>query len=183
MNVSYTTEWIQSHQDDRPEVKHLTRQAKLNICMDNDTKQAYQLRAQWQTRLFVPVFRSERCALYVGQQKITSKIQLSVLETWHEKEAREYFLQRHGINSDIFETVNWGALRYALSKLSAHRRATVVKAIHRHLPTQEKLFKQNRIAMTSLCPRCLRDAETNSHVYCCPNMDALTQRKCDWLDL
>ena len=37
--------------------------------------------------------------------------------------------------------------------------------------------------MTSLCPRCLQDAETNVHVYCCLNEAALKQRKKDWLDL
>ena len=34
--------------------------------------------------------------------------------------------------------------------------------------------------MSSLCPRCLQTAETNSHIYCCVNQDALTQRKSDW---
>jgi len=71
---------------------------------------------------------------------------------------------------------HWSALQFALKKLSVHRRATVVKAIHRHLPTQAKLFEQGRVTMCSLCPRCLQDEETNAHVYCCQNEDALKQR-------
>ena len=70
-----------------------------------------------------------------------------------------------------------------LKQLSPHRRATAAKVIHRHLPTQAKLFRQGRVAMTSLCPRCLTTEETNAHVYCCSNLDAIKQRKSDWLAL
>ena len=37
--------------------------------------------------------------------------------------------------------------------------------------------------MTSVCPRCLGTAETKGHVYCCPNSEALKQRKADWAEL
>ena len=37
--------------------------------------------------------------------------------------------------------------------------------------------------MSSLCPRCLKTAESNYHVYCCDSEDALTQRKADWIEL
>ena len=36
--------------------------------------------------------------------------------------------------------------------------------------------------MTSLCPRCLKDDETNAHVYCCSNLNAVKQWKADWLE-
>ena len=55
-----------------------------------------------------------------------------------------------------------------------------VKAIHRHLPTQAKLFQQGRIAMSALCPRCMQGEETNGHVFFCPQLDVVKQRKEDW---
>ena len=58
-----------------------------------------------------------------------------------------------------------------------------VKVIHRHLQTQDKLFKQGRVVMTSTCLQCVQADETNRHVYCCPNSEALKKRKEDWMGL
>jgi len=35
--------------------------------------------------------------------------------------------------------------------------------------------------MSATCPRCVQSAETNSHVFCCQNPEAVKQRKEDWL--
>ena len=181
-NITQTSEWVQGHQDSKAEAIALTRQAKLNIRMDEQAKQAYDLLAQWQTLTYIPVLHAEVCAVYIGDVKITSNVHLSLAEQWHEREARAYLLQRHNITTELFPTINWQSLRYALKKFNAHRRATAVKALHRHLPSQEKLFKQGRVTMSSLCPRCLQEEETNSHVYCCDNEEALKQRKADWVE-
>ena len=69
--------------------------------------------------------------------------------------AHIYILDRHGLTDTLFRNIRWPSLRYSLKKLSYHRRATAVKALHRHLPTQDKLFNQGKIAMTSMYPRCL----------------------------
>lgn len=162
----YSSEWVKAHQDDDvKDLRSLSRESALNVQMDAQTKAAYALPAQWQTRDFVPVLQAEGCAL---------------LEHWYEKEAKEYLKQRHGFPTEVISFIYWPSMRYALKKFSPHRRATAVKTIHRHLPTQEKLFKQGRIAMSSVCPRCIQMDETNSHIYCCPNKEALQQRKEDW---
>jgi len=180
--IHQNAEWVQGHQDDG-NVSVLTRQATLNIQMDEEAKQAYNLPNQWQAITYVPVFRAEVCAVYIGGNKVTSNVQLSLSEQWHEQAARQYLLERHNITTELYPTIYWRSLRVALKKLSAHRRAMAVKALHRHLPSQEKLYKQGRIVMSSLCPRCLQADETNSHVYCCMNDTALKQRKADWVDM
>ena len=182
-NFSYQTEWVKAHQDESTDVRALPRQVALNVRMDTETKHAYDLPQQWQTLTYVPVLKAEGCAIYFGDRKITSNLHLSMLERWHENEAREYLSSCHGISTKIFDTIYWQALRFALKKLSPHRRATAVKALHRHLPTQGKLHKQGRVTMTSICPRCLAEEETNSHVYCCPHPDAIKQRKADWVEV
>lgn len=181
--ITYETKWVKGHQDDNGDIRSLPRQVALNVRMDSDTKQAYALPQQWQTQRHIPVFRSEGCAIYIGDRKITYNLHMNLCERWHEEEAKTYLLQRHHLNADLIPLVSWQAMRNGLSKLSPHRRATAVKAIHRHLPTQEKLFKQGRVTMSSICTRCLQREETNAHVYCCTNTDAVTQRKKDWMDL
>ena len=164
----------------RPKRGTLSREATLNIRMDKAAAEAYDLPFMMQTQRFVPVSKAEGCAVFINQDKITSKIQLTALEQWHEREARSYLLTRHGISDEQFYNINWPSVRFALKKFSPHRRATAVKAIHRHLPTHDKLFQQGRIVMCSLCPRCLQADETNEHIYCCPQPEAVKQRKVDW---
>mmetsp|Transcript_750 Transcript_750/g.1137 ORF Transcript_750/g.1137 Transcript_750/m.1137 type:complete len:528 (+) Transcript_750:190-1773(+) len=182
-SFSYNEDWVKGHQDDDGEISSMAQQVQLNVRMDGDTKEAYHLPMQWQTQAFVPVLRAEGCAVYIGDRKITSNLHRTALERWHEEAAREYLNSRHGFNAEIFSTIYWQSLRFALTKFNPHRRSTAVKALHRHLPTQDKLFKHGRIAMTSVCPGCLQCNETNMHVYCCPNLEALKKRKEDWHEL
>ena len=179
--LRYSSEWVKAHQDDTvKDLRSLSRESALNVQMDAATKAAYELPAQWQTCEFVPVYHAEGCAVYLGNKKLTSHPHRSVLEHWYEAEAKQYLQTRHGFPTEVFSSIYWRSMRYALKKFTAHRRATAVKAIHRHLPTQAKLFQQGRVVMSSVCPRCVQSDETNSHIYCCPNADALKQRKADW---
>ena len=143
--ISPAVDWVKGHHDDNNEQLALTRQVTLNVRMDQDASNAYELPASWKTVSFMPVLQAEVCAVYVGTEKITSNIHLSLSEMWHEKEARDYLFQRHNITTEFYPTVQWQSLRFALRKLSAHRRATAVKALQRHLPTQDKLIKQRRL--------------------------------------
>jgi len=179
----YTTDWIKSHQDKNADIASVPRPVALNVRMDANTKIAYDFEPEWLTQVFVPVFKEEGCAVYFENQKITSSLQTTLLDNWHADEARAYLLKRHGITADLFQHIHWQALKHALKKFSAHRRATIIKAIHRHLPTQEKLYMQGRVTMTSICPRCLTASETNAHVFCCKNEAAIKQRKEDWQEL
>jgi len=107
----------------------------------------------------------------------------TLLERWHEEEAHRYLEDRHNIDADLFQHIQWRSLKFALNKFTHHRRATAVKAIHRHLPTQAKLFNQGRTTMSALCPRCMTCSETNAHIYSCSNVEASNQRGKDWGEL
>jgi len=161
----------------------ISHPATLNVRMDHDTKAAYGLPASWQPQGFIPVLPTEGCALYIDDSKLTANIYLSLQDRWHEKEARDYLRQRHNITTDLFSTIHWQSMRFSLQKLNPYKRAIAIKAIHRHLPTQEKLFTQGRVTMSSLCPRCLSEPELHSHIYSCMEEAALKQRKEDWREL
>jgi len=182
--IGYNTQWVKGHQDDMQDICSLPCQVTLNVRMDADTKVAYDLPAQWQTQRFIPVLKkAEGCAVYIDGKKITSSIHLNLRERWQKDEARQYLSQRHNLTQEAFTTISWQSLHYALEQFSTHRRALAIKALHRHLPTHDKLFKQGRVVMSSLCPCCMRNEETNSHVICCPNDEAVKQRKEAWLEL
>ena len=181
-NMEFTTnpDWVKGHQDTAGAVVPLPRQVDLNIRMDEATKEAYLLPPQWQTRAYLPILKAEGCAIYIGNQKVTSNLHLCLREQWHEAEAKNYLLQRHNISTDSLQIIHWDSLHFALKRLRYHRRALAIKVIHRHTPTYEKLFKQGRVVMSSLCPCCVKAVETNSHVYCCTNESSVIQQKKDW---
>lgn len=151
--------------------------------MDTATKEAYNFPLEMLTMRSVPVLPAEGCAVYFQNQKITSALYPTLLKKWHEETARNYMLQRHGITANLFDNIQWRSMKFALSKLSYHWRATAVKVIHRHLPTQDKLFQQGRVTMSALCPRCMKHNETNSHIFSCPAQAATKQRCQDWSEL
>jgi len=181
--IQYKIEWIPSHQDKDTELTALPRHVALNVRMDADTKLAYNFDSQWLSQDYVPVFKPEGCAIYIDNHKVISSLSSSLLDKWHETEARKYLSHRHGINDELFQTIHWPALKFALMKFSHHRRATAVKSLHRHLPTQQKLFAQGRVTMSSMCPRCITSEETNAHIYCCTNDAAVKQRREDLNEL
>ena len=87
---TYTTEWVQSHQDKWTPVSSLPREVGLNVRMDGETKKAYELPPEWQKSNSVPVLPEEGCAVYISKNKITSALYPTLLERWHEEEAHQY---------------------------------------------------------------------------------------------
>jgi len=67
-DITYETKWVKGHQDDNGNTQSLSRQGTLNVRMDNDTKHAYSLPQQWRSQQHIPVFRSEGCAIYIGDR-------------------------------------------------------------------------------------------------------------------
>jgi len=88
--------------------------------MNKAAADAYDLPPMMQTQQFMPVLKAEGWAVFIHQDKITSKIQLTALEQWHESEACSYLLQRHGITDELFYNINWPSLRFAQRKFSPH---------------------------------------------------------------
>jgi len=166
---AYTTDWVAGHQDDDADISSLPKTAALNIRMDAETKVAYELPQKWLTQECIPVYPHEGCAVYIHNKKITSALHTGLSEHWHAEDGQR--------------PLEISQVDYALKKFSPHRRATAVKALHRHLPTQAKLYQQNRVTMSSKCPRCLSEDETAAHIYQCCNKEAIKQRQADWREL
>ena len=104
--IRHDSDWVQGHQDSKGHRHPLSRPETLNINMDANSKEAYDL-PLWQTSTFVPVLKAEVCGIYTGNDKITSNLELALSERWHEKAANEYLSQRYGINTEIFPLINW----------------------------------------------------------------------------
>lgn len=134
--MQHSSEWLQDHQD-KDNQTDLTHQAILNIRMEHAAKTAYDLPQHWQTDTYVPIMQAEVCAVYIDDCKITSNVHLPLAERWHERDARAYLTKRHSINADLFQTIYWNPLRFALKNLSVHRRATAVKAFHHNFSNKD----------------------------------------------
>mmetsp|Transcript_27186 Transcript_27186/g.38960 ORF Transcript_27186/g.38960 Transcript_27186/m.38960 type:complete len:230 (+) Transcript_27186:1568-2257(+) len=84
---TYKEHWVKGHQDEDTPLCNLPQEVALNVRMDADTKAAYELPYEWQTMGCVPVLPAEQCAVYIGNQKLTSKLYPTLLEKWHEDAA------------------------------------------------------------------------------------------------
>jgi hypothetical protein len=68
--------------------------------------------------------------------------------------------------------MNVYALNQHFSSMKVHHRASVVKMMHKWIPTYSTLCRQGRES-SPLCPQCKSQIETWNHVYSCSDPTAM----------
>jgi hypothetical protein len=88
------------------------------------------------------------------------------------KEALIHYIKRkHNIQPEMLEQIDLNSLQHYLKSQRMHQRATTVKLIHRWVPTQDFLNKQNR-SNSCICQRCNTSNEDFLHVLQCSDNTA-----------
>jgi hypothetical protein len=72
--------------------------------------------------------------------------------------------------------IEWDGLNHFLRNIAAHPRAAFAKFQHQWLPTFHRLHKHNPTLQTDICPLCNEEPETQQHLYCCPDPQAVQAR-------
>jgi hypothetical protein len=175
--------WVKGHQDKDmewdtiEELKDLDLDpaATLNIYCDRRASEAHKFSVSISLADVLP---AEKWALYSRApepHKITGKLTESILQALHTAEILEYIARKHGLTEDKMYHVDTSSLQTYLKALSPHNRASIVKLMHRWIPTNASLFKQNR-ASSPFCERCHTHKEDAHHILHCPDSDATSER-------
>jgi hypothetical protein len=83
-----------------------------------------------------------------------------------------YIHKKHSICCAKLKGNNTRGLHCNMKKCKPHKQAHVAKLIHRWLPTNEFLSKQD-LSISSNCPRCLDHVESADHILICPHEHAI----------
>jgi hypothetical protein len=97
------------------------------------------------------------------------------MQSLHTEAIIEYSSKKHNLTEDKLYHVDINGLQHYLKSLRPHNRASIVKLIHRWIPTNDFMFKQQR-AESPLCSRCKSFNEDAHHILTCSFQGAQAKR-------
>jgi hypothetical protein len=154
----------------------LSPAATLNVYCDRKASEAHQQSLSLSNGDVLPAEKWALFSNYPEPRKITGKLNEGVIQTLQSKALQAYIEKKHNISAEKLIHVDTVSMNNYLKALRPHNRATMVKLIHRWIPTNDFLYKQRR-SETQLCLRCNQHTEDSHHILTCPDSQASTQRQ------
>jgi hypothetical protein len=158
---------VKGHQDVSTQIDNLDIYAKLNIEMDTMAK-AFLQEAQTTKRNFVTIH--EPWSLWIDKCKIGTDLDAVVYDTFHSPNARKYWANKHQVDEEVINDVNWPAVQDALSTSPLSKRLFITKHAA-GMCGVGKFMARWKKRDTSACPRC-GAFEDATHVWKCRGEDA-----------
>jgi hypothetical protein len=125
------------------------------------------------------VYPNERWALFLTEpmiQKVTGKLDDHIIGQSHRQSLETYIKKKHNLCTAQLDQIDLEGLETFLRSQRIHQRAHTIKLIHRWIPTQAFLHKQNR-STNATCERCKTHHEDSLHILQCPNEKAVTSHQ------
>jgi hypothetical protein len=96
------------------------------------------------------IFSNEKWALFFTAlilHKITGQLDDAIIGQKHQKGLLQYTWKKHNLSPEKLEQINCDSLQQYLQSQSVHQHASIMKVMHRCIPTQ--VFLNTRHRMTS----------------------------------
>ncbi len=178
--MQWSSSWIRGHADKKPwkdlsdlRNQDLSRDEIYNVWCNHMAQQEWD---DGSASLLDPdTTPSERWSLFAihpQHHKITSKLKTGFYATIGYENLAQYISNKHSTSQAKLDRVNTAALSIFLGSKKIHKRANIVKLIHKWAPTFSTLCRQGCEA-SAICPRCHLAIETFDHVYTCSNEQAI----------
>lgn len=163
---------VHSHQDDDKDWEKLSFPAQLNIMADEEATHHREMMDGPATM----VTNIARAQLRIQNMAITRDSQRLLLQAAGKIPLKQYYADKHGWTSTIFDAISWKSQHKALEHFDINDQTRILKFVHGWLPTQNRLFKEGA-ATSPRCKICTELYENNSHLLCCqhPAMKAIQE--------
>jgi hypothetical protein len=169
-SLTFSSRWIESHQDDLTSVTLLDRWGRLNVECDGLAKSFWNKNAI--DRSWVPnlQFGLEQWSLWIEQKKL-SKVDKTELYTYaYAARTEKYWHRKHSLTPELISAINWEACAGALSRLPFGKKRWLLK----HATGWCGVGRREKLRGNwdhDECPRC-GDSETTQHVVECKGTGA-----------
>ena len=172
---------VKGHKDNTTAWKDLTYPEQLNIECDRNAKAwlAANEGTEKSPQPTARVFESERWAVFKGTTKLTSNIKDTVLQAYHGAATEKYIKEKYAWPSATFDCIDWPAIDLSLAKLPSPQKVKHSKLMHSWLPVKTRTARYEK-STDNICPLCNLVPETQDHVFCCQNEDAVRHRISAW---
>jgi hypothetical protein len=145
-------EWVRGHQDkdstwdtiDELYDLELSPVATLNVYCDRRASDAHKFSSSDPNADVLP---AEKWALFSRcptARKITGKINEGILQTLYTEDILAYISRKHNITEEKLYHIDTTGLQTYLKSTQPHTRASIIKLMHRWIPTNVLLHRQNR---------------------------------------
>jgi hypothetical protein len=110
---------------------------------------------------------------------LTSNIKETVLQAYHGAATIQYMKEKHQWPSDTFASIDWPVIALSLAKLPAPQRVKHSKLMHSWIPVKTRTARYEK-STDNICPLYNLVPETQDHIFCCQNVEALKHRTAAW---
>lgn len=140
-----------------------------------DEHQAFQLKSFYQAPISIatPIRHSflpgNIATLSINDVEISSNPAVALRSAATTPDYKEYLLERHPTwTTTTIDTIDWQVQANAIRRLNFNQQKTIKKFIHNWLPTNGHPSCSH--ALTTICPLCNAENETQSHFLTCPEL-------------
>jgi hypothetical protein len=106
-----------------------------------------------------------KASLFINNREIPTDILQEMRFAAQSPELRRHFQQKYQWTNNIIDTIDWEVHASAIRQSNPYRFKTIIQAIHGWLPTHAHHASSYNI--TSKCPMCNQEEETNQHFLSC----------------
>jgi hypothetical protein len=171
--IALSLHWVIGHTDriDLP----LTRDERLNIEAD---RQADVIRAQACGMIVAhpncPHWDIEEASLFIRGSKVTRDMNNQLTSQMHDNNLRYFLMQKESWSTQIFDAIDWNAIKRALRRLSKNRHMNVLKPCHNYSHTGS--IHVRFYGGESPCCFCKETKEDWRQILNCPSLNASYHR-------
>ena len=180
--LTFTSRWIESHQDDHKSVKYLDRWGKLNVECDGLAKEFWNTNALAKTWVPNLQFGLEKWSLWIEGKKLSTVEKKKIYAFVYSDKTRTYWHRKSSLTPALITSINWDACTAAMSSLPFGKKRWLIKHATGWCGVgRRELLRENQDH--DECPRC-GESESVQHVVECKGTGAdvtfaLTVQKLD----
>ena len=167
MQVQIQPMHVKGHQDTQFQGNDLSKEAQLNIRMDELVGDFLRQPPDHLTPKPIPlILPSQQVCVTIDGKAVTSDIETELVYAYQKQKLFRYYDKHFGISRDNLQTVDWANFYYTIRKHS--KRNQLLKYLHRQWDTRERGAKWGQLQCNK-CLLCQSNVETWKHVLQCTN--------------
>jgi hypothetical protein len=163
--LTFTSRWIESHQDDHSALVTLDRWGKLNVECDGLAKSFWNTNSLANTWMANLAFGHEKWSLWIEGKKLSQIDKQKLYSFTFAERTRTYWHRKHSLTPELITSINWEACGDAMDRLPFGKKRWLLKHATGFCGVgRRELLRGNQDHDD--CPRC-GDSENARHVVEC----------------
>jgi hypothetical protein len=163
--LTFSSRWIESHQDDSRSVAHLDRWGKLNVECDGLAKSFWNTNALAQTWMANRQFGFEKWSVWIAQKKLSTVDKRKLYAFTFSERTQQCWHRKSSLTPELITSINWEACAEAMGSLPFGKKRWLLKHATGFCGVGRREFLRGNQDHDE-CPRC-GESESSKHVVEC----------------